>query len=329
MLSPEAHASEPVHFERATLRTSTHAHSASLFEEFNASAPSSQRELPASSMDPTATPAPDFGRWECLGKGSFLAPKANFIAEDGGFDVVFHFHAGQMAERQMKESGLNAVFVSYGFGIGSGVYADAFANPHRFDQMLSQLVKSIEKKSGRQGLHVRHLALSSWSAGFAAVSRILSVDRYYAMVDTVVLNDSLHAQYVDPAVKTPAQGADHVDPKMIRSFVRFAKDAVARRKTMVITHSAIIPPDYASSSETTQALLKAVEVTASEVEEPSSRGMVLTKRADAGGLHVRGFRGQSPHDHFEHLYLIGEALASFTAPQWKDKERLVYTLAGE
>ena len=44
---------------------------------------------------------------------------------------------------------------------------------------------------------MRRLALASWSAGFAAVGKILAVERYYAMVDTVVLNDSLHSQYVD------------------------------------------------------------------------------------------------------------------------------------
>ena len=56
---------------------------------------------------------------------------------DGGVDVVFHFHAGQMAEREMKESGVRAVFVSCGYGMGSGAYADAFANPERFGRMLT------------------------------------------------------------------------------------------------------------------------------------------------------------------------------------------------
>src|SRR5262249_12670262 len=139
-------------------------------------------------------PAPiAFDRWRGLGFGSYLAPKTDFIAEDGGFDVVFHFHAGQMAERQLKESGANVDVVSCGFGIGSGPYAKAFASPDRFGRMLAELVRGVEASSGRRGLHVRHLGLASWSAGFAAVGKILGVDRYYEMVDTVILNDSIHS----------------------------------------------------------------------------------------------------------------------------------------
>ncbi|MDB5220940.1 MAG: uncharacterized protein JWO86_8867 [Myxococcaceae bacterium] len=292
-----------------------------------------------------ATPAADivaqtlaFDKWRGLSFGTYLSPKADFVASDGGVDVVFHFHAGQMAERQMKESGVNAVFVSCGYGIGSGAYADALANPARFGRMLDELVKNLETQTGKSGVHVRHLALASWSAGFAAVSKILAVDRYYAMVDTVILNDSLHSQYKDPNPKTPAQGADRVDVKMMRTFVRFAKDAAAGKKTMAITHSSIIPPDYASSAEATQALLTAIEVPSTVIDpdasdaqpaSPSWRSMTMTKRADAGNLHVRGFRGRGPKDHFEHLYLIGEVLRSWVAPRWKREDRLVYTLAGE
>ena len=285
--------------------------------------------VPAKNVAPELTPPIAFDRWKGLSFGTYLAPSADFVTADGGIDVVFHFHAGQMAERQMKESGMNAVFVSCGFGIGSGPYATAFASPERFGRMLDELVKNVETSTGKKGLHVRKLGLASWSAGFAAVSRILGVDRYYAMVDTVVLNDSLHSQYLDPNPKTAAQGADRVDPKMIRAFVRFAKDAKDGKKAMVITHSAIIPPDYASSTEATQALLTAIEVPATAVSEPASRKMTLIKRADAGNLHVRGFKGGGPRDHFEHLYLIGEALQAWVVPRWKREDRLVYTLAGE
>jgi hypothetical protein len=285
-------------------------------------------------------PAPlAFDRWRGLSFGTYLAPASDFVAPDGGVDVVFHFHAGQMAEKELKASGVNAVFVSCGFGIGSGAYSAALASPQRFQRMLDELVKNLEKETGKKGLHVRKLALASWSAGFAAVGKILGVDRYYAMIDTVILNDSLHAQYVGPNPKvdgySTSRGAERVDLNMLRSFVRFAKDAAAGTKSMTITHSAIIPPDYASSAEATDALLTAVDVSATltrpedEAPSPVWRGMTLTKRADSGNLHVRGFRGRGPRDHFEHLHLIGEVLRSSVVVRWKREDRLVYTLAGE
>ena len=91
-------------------------------------------------------------------------------------------------------------------------------------------------------------------------------------------------------------------------------------------------PDYATSTEATQALLTAIGVTPTLLEEasgPEWRGMTLIKRADVGNLHVRGFKGRGPKDHFEHLYLIGEVLRSWVVPRWKREERLVYTLASE
>ena len=299
-----------------------------------ARAPEAEATEPHAASPELAAPPAAFDRWRGLSFGSDLAPKSSFVAQDGGVDVVFHFHAGQMAERQMKESGMNAVFVSCGYGIGSGAYADALASPQRFGNMLDELVRNLETQTGaKKGtLHVRKLALASWSAGFAAVGKILGVDRYYAMVDSVVLNDSLHSQYIDPNPKTASQGAERVDLKMMRSFIRFAKDAAAGQKTMVITHSAIIPPDYASSSEATQALLTAIQVPSTAVDETSDahwRAMTLVKTADAGNLHVRGFKGRGPRDHFQHLYVLGEVLRSWVAPRWKREDRLVYTLASE
>lgn len=308
-----------------------------------AAMPADPARAAAASVDDLTAPAAPiaFDRWRGLSFGTYLAPQSDFVSADGGVDVVFHFHAGQMAEKQLKESGVNAVFVSCGFGIGSGAYSKQFESPERFERMLAEVVKNLEKDTGKKGLHVRKLALASWSAGFAAVGKILGVDRYYAMVDTVILNDSLHSQYTGPNPKTAGfstlRGAERVDLKMIRSFVRFAKEAANERgsKSMTITHSAIVPPDYASSAEATEALLTAIDVPTSitkpEDQAPSAvwRGMTLSKRADSGNLHVRGFRGRGPRDHFEHLYLIGEVLRSSVVPRWKRADRLVYTLAGE
>ena len=57
--------------------------------------------------------------------------------------------------------------------------------------------------------------------------------------------------------------------------------------------------------------------------------MTLAKRVDSGNLHVRGFKGRGPRDHFQHLYMIGEVLRSWVVPRWKREDRLVYTLASE
>ena len=277
---------------------------------------------PALAAETTAPDVEMEEHWQGFGIAScsYLAPKAELVGDDGGIDVVFDFHAGQMSEREMRASGVRGVFVSCGYGVGTSGYSRAFQDPSRFGTMLKRLTRTISRKTGNGDVHLRRLALASWSAGFAAVSRILSVPEYYDAVDTVVLLDSLHAQYTSG--DGAARGAELVDVKMLRHFVRFARDAASGKKTMVITHSAIVPPDYASTSESTAALLSEIGVIAVPTSGKTMRSMALALEADEGGLHVRGFRGTGPQDHFGHLHLIGDTLRSWLVPRW-------YTAGGE
>jgi hypothetical protein len=266
--------------------------------------------------------------WQSFGfaKCTYLAPRDGIVGDDGNVDVVVHFHAGQMSAADMRASGLRGVFVACGYGIGTTGYAHAFDDPRRFGQMLRLLTKSIGKRTGRGDVHVGHLALASWSAGFAAVQRILSVDEWYRATDTVVLLDSLHARYAPPHDKHDEK---RIDPKNLSSFVRFAADARAGKKTMIVTHSTIVPPGYASTSEATQALAQAVGTNVERPDDDRRRlpfpgprtsrrtsSMDLVAVADDQGFHVRGFRGSGPHDHFDHLHLIGDALRSWVVPRW-------------
>ncbi len=339
----------------ASLGIAREAASADLRDRSFEAVPAQHAETASATDDGTAI---EYEAWHGLSYGAYMAPKGAFVDSDGGVDVVVHFHAGQMSAREMRGSGLRGVFVSCGFGLGTGAYSTALANPTRFGRMLAEVVRNLERDTGRHDIHVRRLALASWSAGFAAIGKILAVDSYYAMVDTVVLLDSLHAQYIDKndgsdtargakrTAEKAARGSDHVDVQKLRAFVRFARDAVNGRKAMVVTHSAIVPPDYASSTEATQALARelgvGIQATTSDTrlaahdltrttfaDATGWRGMTLATRADAGNLHVRGFRGGSPRDHLEHLHLIGSVLGTWVVPRWKREARFVYTLAGE
>jgi hypothetical protein len=259
-----------------------------------------------------------YGAWDGFGpRGcSFMAPKSDFVRADGSVDVVFHFHAGQMSDRDLRASGLNAVFVSCGWGVGTAPYSNAFEDPNRFESMTKTVLKRVGAKS------VHKMALVSWSAGFASISKILRVPKYYAMVDTVVLLDSLHSAYTSTG---------EVDAKMLAPFSRFATDAAHAERAMVITHSSIVPPGYASSTEATLAVLSAIDVPSDDrgSKDLGGASMLLSYRADAGNLHVRGYRGQGPRDHFDHLHLVGEVLRNWVVPRWNTDRSGVYTPAGE
>lgn len=252
---------------------------------------------------PVPMPEPvTYGAWQGFGVAgcSYLAPDVL----EPAMDVMFHFHAGQMATRDLKSSGMRGVFVACGYGIGSESYGKPFESPGAFGRMLSRLLATLGRSAGHP-VELRRLGLASWSAGFAAVAKILGVPEWYEKTDSVVLNDSLHAGYTE---------SGEVDVKMLRSFVRFATDARAGRKLMAITHSAIVPPGYASSAEATAALLSEAGWTGSSRDHAAEGG--LTVSVDDGGLHVRGFRGTGPQDHFDHLHRIGETLRSWVVPRW-------------
>ena len=59
--------------------------------------------------------------------------------------------------------------------------------------------------------------------------------------------DGLHASYI------PENQPGPVDTQSLGPFVDFAREAVAGRKRMLVTHSEIFPGTYAGTTETADA----------------------------------------------------------------------------
>jgi hypothetical protein len=264
--------------------------------------------------DPTPSRIPFEARWRDTSFGAYLAPEIDWSKEDGAVDVVFHFHAGKMADTEWRAAHLKAVVVSATFGMGSAPYDRAMRDPERLARMLEEVLSSLSE-TARTPLRLRRLGLVSFSAGFGAVGRILAQDAYFERIDALVLLDSLHTSYA-----SARESRERVaDVHGIERYVRFAEEAKAGRKAMVITHSSIQPPDYPSSTESTAALLDAVGV--GKVADAGdatvfARGMSAIYRAEAGDLHVFGFRGETARDHMKHLSLVGEVIRRYIAPRW-------------
>ncbi len=130
-------------------------------------------------------------------------------------------------------------------GSGSTAYAKQFSDHELFGSML----REAEQKSG---VTFGPVMLTAWSAGHGAIREILSVPQYYDKVDKVLLIDGMHTGYVDGKAGPQESQLenDHLD-----IFLKFAQDAVAGRKTMLITHSEIFPGTFASTTETADWLL--------------------------------------------------------------------------
>ena len=203
--------------------------------------------------------------------------------------LLVHFHgAAWVVETAAAKDGRWGV-ISVETGEGADVYSRQFSDHALFGKML-------DEASRKTGIHFGAIVLSAWSAGYGAIREILEVPADYRRVDKVLLIDGLHTNYAagKPGTAESALDADHLG-----IFLKFARDAVARSKTMVIIHSEILPGTYASTTETADWLLGRLKLTRSPVSRPAPGPMGMREMSEvrAGKFRVMGYAGKTAEDH--------------------------------
>jgi hypothetical protein len=263
-------------------------------------------------INPCDTPDPGFsvyGAWHRdVRFGQYLMPIRGGLRRDGSFDVMFHFHGHEAVRKEWVKVMDGAVFASVDLGIGSGAYESTFQDPSAFSEYLQSVERAVAKATGNPKAHARHIGLSAWSAGYGAILRILE-QPLGRRVDTVILLDGLHAGYVD----------GHVNGLQIRSVIDFAKEAVRDQRFFFFSHSSIIPPGYASTTETANFLVWSVQGKPKRLRKskPAALGLELITMFDRGSMHTRGYRGNDKMDHCAHIGLYPEILKLQVKPRWK------------
>ena len=216
-------------------------------------------------------------------------------------DVVIHFHGAHTTViPRYLASGLDAVLVIINKGIGSGPYSRALALPSQVDTMLVHVEASIQKQCHLPDASITRLALSSWSAGYGAIQQILRLRP--ERVGAVLLADGLHVGFSDEKSRT-------VNTQQLDVFSEFARQAARGERLMSITHSAILPEQYASAAETALELSRAAHAPTWPVSR-NRHGMVQVTEARRGQYYVEGYQGADKAAHAQHLYSIGRT--SFT-----------------
>lgn len=235
----------------------------------------------------------DYGEPVALSKGSIIVPKGL----SGSYDLVLHLHGGGAAQRVVAPANLGVVLATVDAGVGSRAYAGTFAEP----DVLTTLLQEVGRATAPARL--RHLVISSWSAGYGGVRQILR--QAPASVDALVLLDSVHASY---------DGQGEVDPAGLAPFLRFAKRARVGDATMVLTHSEIRPPGYASTSEVADHLLGEVAGQRRYAGMVPFYGVELKTTYDEDGFHVRGFTGAGKDAHCAHVRMLPDLLRTEVLP---------------
>jgi len=265
-------------------------------------------------INPCMTPDPGFGiydGWSGSGMsiGQVLLPHQGGLGKNGQFDVIIHFHGHEPIRKEFVKSAKGIVLVGIDLGIGSGAYQQSFSSPATFTNLLASVEAAVARHAGRPSAHIRKLALSSWSAGYGAIEQILRQPAS-SKVDSVILLDSLHAGYTDEQAHTLK--ADQLTP-----FIAFAKRAAAKHTFMFMSHSSIIPPGYASTTEVAGYVVGKLGGKPKKANRQDVLGLDMIDRFDKGNFHMRGYTGDDKPDHCAHIGLMADIVRAHIEPRWK------------
>jgi hypothetical protein len=242
--------------------------------------PPMQPPPPSHPRLPHTVPA---GQREVLVAGHLFIPQK--LVRKKRMPLLVHFHgAAWVAETAAAKDGRWAL-ISLETGEGADVYSRQFSDHALFGKM-------VDEASRKTGIRFGPIVVSAWSAGYGAIREILEVPADYRRVDKVLLLDGLHTNYAagKPGLAESALEAGHLE-----IFLKFARDAVARRKTMVIIHSEILPGTYASTTETADWLLARLKLTRRQVLRAALGPMRMREMSEvrAGKFRVNGLRRQN------------------------------------
>jgi hypothetical protein len=209
--------------------------------------------------------------------------------------LIVHFHGFPwLVEYHIATHFPRAVLITVNLGSGSSAYGRPFEQPDLFQAMIDEASEALSLKQGWSSI-----TLSGFSAGYGAVRAILRQEKNIAIVNNVLLLDGMHASY-SPEGKLLADGGS-VNATDLDSFVTFAREAVAGRKTFVFSHSEIFPGTYASTTECAEYLLWQLGIKSKAHLKNGPIGMQQLSITHVGGLSIFGYAGNTAPDHVDHL----------------------------
>lgn len=225
-----------------------------------------------------------------------------FVPEgcSGAYDVLLHFHGAYPYVKDLAEKAkLNAVVAVFNAGNGAEKYAQAYGAGGTLSSLLRQIDMATAPLCGTNA-KPRRVALSGWSAGYAAVEKLLVREEDRARVDVALLADGLHAGFTDRYKRTLA-------PNALQAFRDFGELAKQKQKLFAITHSSIMTDGYGSTTECSRFLMKAINV---PCDDPLVSG-------ESGNFSVEGFTGDDRQAHIVQFRQMDTTLLSKLRERWQ------------
>lgn len=259
---------------------------------------------------PAPLPDPAAPRLRSAEKGFVVVTREDCLRGERSYDLVVHFHGvADAVERQWSAARLGGVLAVANAGTWGRDYKAVYEQRGAYQRLLDRVDAQLAELCPERPARVGRVALSGWSAGYAAIRAMLR-DAGNEPVDAVLLSDGIHASLVGGAGR--AVLSTDVEP-----FVAFGELARRGEKLLSITHSAIRTPDYASTTETTDYLLERLDLTRVPARgAPGADRVELRSEVTEQGFRLRGYSGESGPEHGWHLHALDETLFADLRAWW-------------
>ena len=252
-----------------------------------------------------------YSPYERVSLGRMLVPQKGGHTSDMGFDVLIHFNGAEAARKLLVQvaGGISLVLLDRG---SPGEYSRMFGSTAVFPELYRSIEAGLKRHCGDSRAHIRHLALSSWSAGTVAITKLFAQKQ--PGIDAAIVLDGLHSGWAMNAPHVPELSS--LNPEFIRSAIDFAQRALRGETIFVLTHSNVEPGSYPSTSLTAELLVSELGQKSTRLS-PEAQRFGQVSALDVRGLHVWGFRGGNELAHCAQIGHLGRAVTQVLEPAWR------------
>jgi hypothetical protein len=232
------------------------------------------------------------GKREKLDAGTLFIPQA--IAGQKEAPLLIFMHGGTwIPEVAAAKHGMAAFVIQRGDG-----YKSLFEKEGAFEALLATATDKV-------GMSWTQITVGGWSAGCQGIRAMLRHASAVKRIDRALMIDGIHTSYTSGK---PGPLESEIDTEVLKPIVTFAREAMAGRKRMLITHSEIFPGTFASTTETADSLLRELAVKRRPVLEWGPMKTQQLSEAKSGSFQLMGLAGNSAPDHVDQLHALSDWL---------------------
>jgi hypothetical protein len=216
---------------------------------------------------------------------NIIWPGPNAIHKDGSVNILFFFRGG--SADIMNKSATNAIVVTADAGgTGGGKSQEQYGNANFINNAISSIIDQLKQKFSRNDIKLGKFGLAGWSGGYAPIHSILAQSgQLVKPLDYVGVFDGMH----HGSKGKPNESA-------MKTWKDFADKAATNQTQFVVTHTAVDPGSYASSTDTANWLISQLGMNRQSVFEWTGQGKKPDSIANKGNFSiVQLFRKPEPY----------------------------------